>query len=144
MKKVILFSLIAVVANYFSTAQAQECDSIVKICEKQLRTDTNGSLFVSDGQVYMAFINDEIAEFKTTFFGGTTYRIVASAGSSDNFVIFNVFDPEGRILFTNKDHKNAPYWDFKVKNTIPVKIETQLDMDKKVSGCAVMLIGFKK
>ncbi|GAA0876332.1 hypothetical protein GCM10009118_27420 [Wandonia haliotis] len=129
---------------FFSYSYSQDCDSIVKICENQLRNDTNGSLFVSDGQVYQAFINDEIAEFKTTFFGGTTYRIVASAGSADNYVIFTVYDPENRVLFTNKDHKNAPYWDFKVNSTIPVKIETQLDMDKKVSGCAIMLIGFKK
>ena len=143
MKKVILLT-VTVLTTCFFQITAQECDSIVKLCEKQLRTDTNGSLFVSDGQVYQAFINDEIAEFQTTFFGGTTYRIVASAGSADNYVIFNVFDPEGRVLFSNRDHKNAPYWDFKVKSTIPVKIETQLDMDKKVSGCAIMLIGFKK
>lgn len=123
---------------------AQSCDSIVKICEQQMKKNTNGSLFVSDGQVYEAFINDEVAEFKTTFFGGSTYRITASAGSTDNFVIFTIYDPENHVLFTNKDYENANYWDFKVNETIPVRIETQLDMEKKVSGCAVMLIGFKK
>jgi len=144
MKKLSILGLMAIATFMFSTSFAQDCEGIITLCENQLRKDTNGSLFVSDGQVYQAFINDETAEFKTTFFGGTTYRIVASAGSDDNYVIFKIYDPEGRILFTNKDHKNAPYWDFKVKNTIPVKIETELDMDKKVSGCAVMLIGFKK
>ena len=127
----------------FSYGQ-ETCDSIVKTCEKALTTNTNGSLFVSDGQVYKAFINDEVAEFKTTFFGGSTYRISASAGEDDNYVIFTIYDPENRVLFSNKDYKNAPYWDFKVNQTIPVRIETQLDMEKKVSGCAVMLIGFKK
>jgi hypothetical protein len=141
MKKILLASLLILAG---AAAKAQDCDSIVRVCEKQLRTNTGGALFVSDGQVYQAFLNDETAEFKTTFFGGTTYRIVCSAGTADNYVIFRVVDPEGRVLFTNRNHKNAPYWDFQVKNTIPVKIETELDMDKKVSGCAVMLIGFKK
>lgn len=144
MNKLSILGLMAIATFMFSTSFAQDCEGIITLCENQLRKDTNGALFVSDGQVYQAFINDETAEFKTTFFGGTTYRIVASAGSDDNYVIFKIYDPEGRILFTNKDHKNAPYWDFKVKNTIPVKIETELDMDKKVSGCAIMLIGFKK
>jgi hypothetical protein len=122
----------------------ETCDSIVASCEKELTNNANGNLFVSDGQVYKAFINDEVAEFKTTFFGGTTYRIAASAGDDDNYVIFTIYDPENRVLFTNKSYKNARYWDFKVNATIPVRIETQLDMEKKVSGCAVMLIGFKK
>ena len=108
------------------------------------KKNTNGSLFVSDGQVYEAFINDEVAEFKTRFFGGSTYRITASVGFTDNFVIFTIYDPENHVLFTNKDYENANYWDFKVNETIPVRIQTQLDMEKKVSGCAVMLIGFKK
>jgi len=55
-----------------------------------------------------------------------------------------VRDPKGNVLFTNKDFKNSPYWDFKVPKTIPVTIETELDLDKKVTGCAVMLIGFKQ
>lgn len=141
MKTILAIMLITLGASY---TFGQTCDSIVKVCEKQLVTSTNGNLFVSDGQVYQAFISDETAEFKTTFFGGSTYRVTASAGSDDNYVIFTIYDPENRVIFTNKDYKNANYWDFKVKETIPVRIETQLDMEKKVSGCAVMLIGFKK
>jgi len=89
-------------------------------------------------------LDREKAEFKTTFFGGSTYRIAASAGTDDDFVIFTVKDPKGNVLFTNSKYKNAPYWDFKVQKTIPVTIETELDLDKKVTGCAVMLIGFKQ
>jgi hypothetical protein len=121
---------------------SQDCESIVKICTEYL----NGkkSKFVSDGQIYTAFLDREKAEFKTTFFGGTTYRIAASAGREDTFVIFTVKDMLGNILYSNRNYKNAPYWDFKVPTTIPVIIETELDLDKKVTGCAVMLIGFKK
>jgi hypothetical protein len=124
--------------------QAQDCERIVKNCEQQLKAGTNGSEFISDGQVYTAFLDREKAEFTTTFFAGTTYRIAASAGAKDNYVIFTIKDPEGHVLFSNKNYKNAPYWDFKIIETLPVTIETELDLDLKVTGCAVMLIGFKK
>jgi hypothetical protein len=135
-----LFSLLVIGGNTY----AQDCEKIVKACEAYLNGTKGKAKFVSDGQVYTAFLDREKAEFKTTFFGGSTYRIAASAGTDDEYVIFTVKDPQGNILFTNRDHKNAPYWDFKVPKTIPVTIETELDLDKKVTGCAVMLIGFKQ
>ncbi|MDX2361214.1 MAG: hypothetical protein QNK23_10425 [Crocinitomicaceae bacterium] len=122
----------------------QDCERIVQNCERQLSESTDGSEFISDGQVYTAFLDREKAEFKTTFFGGTTYRISASAGEKDNYVIFTIKDPQGNILFSNKNYRNAPYWDFRVIETLPVTIETELDTDLKVTGCAVMLIGFQR
>ncbi|SRR5574343_244672 len=136
--------LVAFTTLLSANVKAQDCEKIVKICEGYLNGTKGTSKFVSDGQVYTAFLDREKAEFKTTFFGGSTYRIAASAGSEDDFVIFTVRDPKGNVLFTNKDFKNSPYWDFKVPKTIPVTIETELDLDKKVTGCAVMLIGFKQ
>ena len=140
------YLLIALVATFsFGQAYSQDCERIVENCEKLLEEDTNGSEFISDGQVYTAFLDrNQEAVFKTTFFGGSTYRIAASAGDDDNFVIFTIKDPQGQILFSNKNYKNAPYWDFKVNETLPVTIITQLDPDLKVTGCAIMLIGFKK
>ena len=84
------------------------------------------------------------AEFETTFYGGTTYRIAASAGSKDDYVIFTIKDPEGHILFSNKNYRNSPFWDFKINETLPVTIEAELDRDLKVTGCVVMMIGFQK
>lgn len=127
-----------------SKTYAQDCEKIVKACEGYLTGSKGKARFVSDGQVYTAFLDREKAEFKTTFFGGSTYRIAASAGTDDEYVIFTVKDLKGNVLFSNRNYKNAPYWDFKVPKTIPVVIETELDLDKKVTGCAVMLIGFKQ
>ena len=127
----------------FTNSFAQDCEGIVKTCESYLKKNTGGRDFISDGQVYTAFLDREKAEFKTTFFGGTTYRITASAGSKENYIIFTIKDPEGNILFSNKNYKNSPYWDFKIKESLSVTIETEFDMDLKVSGCAVMMIGFK-
>lgn len=137
--------LIALTISVLSfTSFSQDCERIVKNCEELLNKDTDGSEFISDGQVYTAFLDREKAEFKTTFFGGSTYRIAASAGQDEDFVIYTIKDMQGNILFSNKNYKNAPYWDFKVVETLPVTIETELDLDLKVTGCVVMLIGFKK
>jgi hypothetical protein len=140
MKNIVVFSLIILGSiNVFSQ---QECERIVKECEQLLRS--GNSEFISDGQVYTAFLERQNAEFKTTFYGGTTYRIAASAGSSNKYVIFTVRDMKGNILYSNKNYGNAPYWDFKVNETLPVIIETELDHDLKITGCVIMLIGFKK
>jgi len=138
--------LLVICLSFLSIGQAisQDCEQIVKDCELLLNKDTHGSEFISDGQVYTAFLDREKAEFKTTFFGGSTYRIATSAGADKNYVVFTIKDPKGNILFSNKNYMNAPYWDFNVTETLPVTIETGLDNDFKVTGCAVMLIGFKK
>ena len=135
---IILFTLFS-----FGFALAQDCERIVKDCEDLLKSSKDGDDFISDGQVYTAFLDRERAEFNTTFFGGATYRLATSAGSRENFVIFTVKDLEGNVLFCNRNYKNAPFWDFKVENTIQVSISTELDLDLKVTGCVVMLIGFK-
>ena len=133
-----LFTILAF--NGFS----QDCERIADECAQYLKGSSGTKKFISDGQVYTAFLDREKAEFKTTLYGGSTYRIAASAGKKENYLIFTVKDLDGNVLFTNKKYKNAPYWDFEVANTIPVIIETELDMDFKVTGCAVMLIGFKQ
>ena len=121
--------------------QAQDlCSTIADRCEKHITTQ-----YIPDGQFYRALLqSDEQAEFNLTLFGGTTYRVAACSGDSDGVLLFNVVDKEGNVLFSNKDQGSAPYWDLVVANTIDVHIETGLDPTKAGSGCAVMLIGFKK
>lgn len=140
MKKIFILTILASLFAFH--ASAQDCESLVKECEKILKGKQG--TFVSDGQVYTALLDREKAEFKTTFFGGSTYRVACTAGTDDAYVIFTVKDLQGNILFTNKNYKNSAYWDFKVPSTLPVVIETELDLDKKVTGCAVMMIGFKR
>lgn len=142
MKKVLVLGLFSLL--FSSVVSAQDCDSVYRIVETYLVADDEGRVFVSDGQAYTAFLDNEKAEFNTTFYGGSFYRIAASAGVKDDYVIFTVRDMEDNVLFTNRDQKNAPYWDFKVENTIPVKVQTELDTDKKITGCVVMMIGFVK
>lgn len=140
-----LFAILSVLL--FSTGSiAQECDSLVNKCYDYLQVDAKkGKVFISDGQVYQAFVDaEQSAEFKTTLYGGSIYRVATTAGSKDNYVIFNVYDQQRNLLFSNQDHNNAPYWDFKIENTLDCYVEAYLDIEKKVSGCLVLLIGFTK
>jgi hypothetical protein len=141
MKKLYTVIFIALSGLFINKVNAQ-CDTIANICTKHII-----SSYISDGQQYRALLlnSEETAEFRTTFFGETTYRIAACSGTSDGNLIFNIYDQDRHLLFTNKNQKNAPYWDFKVKSTLETIIEGQLDANKNPgSGCAVILIGFKQ
>ncbi len=128
----------AVLISITSYAQS---DTVASNCAKHL-----SAKFISDGQMYRANLlnSDEVAEFHSTFYGGTTYRIAACTGLSDGNLIFNVYDTERNLLFSNKDYKNAPYWDFKVTSSIECIIEARLNPANQGSGRAVILIGFKQ
>jgi len=132
-----LFALVAAGAN----AQGI-CQGIAARCEKHITQQ-----YIPDGQFYRALLQgDEMAEFGLTLFGGTTYRIAACSGDTDGNLVFSVYDTskERNLLFTNKDHRNAPYWDLSIASSLDVLIEAALDPSKAGSGCAVMLIGFKR
>ncbi len=124
------------------------CDSLNNIVKNYLNTpeDKNmNKVFISDGQIYQAFINEEeFAEWETTLYGGSKYRIAASAGTDDNYLIIEILDENRNVLFSNSNHNNSTHWDFIVENTIDCKIVTKLDLNKKLSGCTLMMIGFEK
>lgn len=132
-----IIALVATVGIVFS-ASAQ-CDTIATICAQKVTAD-----FISDGQSYRALLNgDEVAEFRATFYGGSTYRIAGCSGFTDGNLIFSLFDEEHNRLFTSSDHKNTPYWDFKFTSTVDCIIEARLNTNNVKSGCAAMVIGFK-
>jgi hypothetical protein len=145
MKKYII--IFTVVLGRFISANSfgqEVCDSLVGICSEYMKISDDGSIYVSDGQTHQALLDGEPAEFETTFFGGSTYRIATTAGTDDNYVVFTIYDMNGKVLFTNSKYDNAPYWDFHVTSTIPCRVEAKLDEDLKVSGCIALMIGFKK
>lgn len=148
MKLVRLLGLFVAI-GFASTSYSQiTCDSIASVANSYLHTENDkiqNRVFISDGQVYRAFLDeDQTAEFEVTFYGNSTYRISTSAGTEDNFVIFEIYDLERNLLFSNYDYANSPYWDFEIENTIDCTIEVKLDMNKKLSGCVRMMIGFEK
>ena len=139
-------------------------------CAKQY----SESSYLSDGQNYRALLKgNEIAEFHTTFYDENTYRIAACTDVGGS-LIFTIKDPKDNVLFTNKDHENAPYWDLEFNATLECKIIIQLppetqelargsvtaketetntepDSLKKAKGttpqvsvCSVLIIGYKQ
>lgn len=141
MKKALILGFFALLIGTLlpNSAKAQ-CDTTADMCGKHL---TGG--FISDGQNYRALLlNQEVAEFHATFFGGSVYRIAGCSGQSDGNLVFSIFDKERNLLFSNNEYKNAPYWDFKFDNTIDCIIEAQLGSSNTASGCAVLLMGFKQ
>ncbi|OFY86155.1 MAG: hypothetical protein A3F72_06795 [Bacteroidetes bacterium RIFCSPLOWO2_12_FULL_35_15] len=138
-----IFKMMLVICGLIivNTASAQISDTVSNICARHLE-----SQFISDGQQYKALLmnSDETAEFHTTLYGGTVYRIAACSGLNDGNLIFSVYDTERNLLFTNSEFKNAPYWDFKIKNSLDCVIEAKLNGSAAGSGRAVVLIGFKQ
>ncbi len=142
MKKDILkFVLVIFGLTLTNLSSAQMNDTVASICAKHL-----GIKFISDGQQYRSLLvnSEENAEFNCTLFGGTIYRVAACSGLTDGNLIFWIYDTQKNLLFTNKDFKNAPYWDFKVNNTLDCVIEAKLNNATNSSGRAVVLIGFKQ
>lgn len=134
----LFLSLFAVIC--LSQASMAQCDSIASLCEKHI-TDN----YISDAQTYRALLSsDDAAEFSVTLFAGNVYRIAACSGTTDGNLVFRIVDQDRNILFSNADYSTAPYWDFHIDNTMQVTIEATLDANKSDSGCAVILIGFKK
>ena len=120
-----------------------KCDSLGAIVSSMINNGDEG--FLTDGQSYKYFLGeDETSEIITTLYEGITYRIATTAGLEDNYMIFELLDEQRNLLFSNVNHNNAPYWNFKVENTIECTIEAKLDPNRKTNGCAQMIIAFKK
>lgn len=141
MKKYKFLKIAIVLIGFFALSTTYgQCDTIASMCDKHIKKG-----FISDGQDYRSLLlDDEIAEFNMVLYGNSTYRFAACSGLTDGNLIFSVYDQQRNLLFTNKDYANAPYWDFKVSNTIDCVIEAQLDPNNLASGCAVLLVGFKQ
>jgi len=138
MRKIFFTGLILMAWGISFTAMAQ-MNTTMDICTKHIVPP-----FISDGQQYKALLTgEEIAEFRATFYGGSTYRISVCSGQSDGNIVFSLYDKERNLLFTNKDYENSPYWDFRFTATIDCIIEAEL-VGGQASGFAFMLIGFKQ
>jgi len=140
MKKIFYILVVIVLPLFLVNKTQAQNEEIRKLCTKHLVPP-----YISDGQQYKALLNgDEIAEFHTTFYGGSTYRIIACSGTAEGNLLFSVYDKERNLLYTNKDYDNSPYWDLKFTSTVDCIIEAELDQKNVSSGFAILMIGFKQ
>jgi len=113
-------------------------DVLFSSCLNQLK-----SPFVASGQPFRAFLTGtEVAEFHTTFFSGSMYRVVACSHQESN-ILFSIYDKERNLLFSNEQHEAAEAWDFKMEGSVECIVEARLNPKKSTSGIAMLMIGFK-
>lgn len=118
------FVLVLLVSIFFIKNNAfSQCDSVANACVSRNMTKD----FISDGQQYRALlVGEDIAEFKATFYGGSTYRVSACSGFSDGNLTFSLYDTDKNLLFSNKDYNHSSYWDFKMNSTVDGFITAEL------------------
>ncbi|HDQ16226.1 MAG TPA: hypothetical protein ENN45_04125 [Bacteroidetes bacterium] len=120
------------------SANAQ-LDSLINFCTGYLKFP-----YISDGQQYRALLTSgETAEFRLTFYGGATYRIVAATEPRESSVTFRLYDIYYNELFSNSKYGNSTYWDFKFNSTVDCYLQAELPPGKK-SGFVIMFMGFKQ
>ncbi|MGD9978133.1 MAG: hypothetical protein AB7S54_09400 [Bacteroidales bacterium] len=101
--------------------------------------------YITDGQEYFSPLKpDQKIEFRTTFFGDNTYRIVACTNVRKGNLVFSVFDTDKNLLFTNESFDYSPYWDLQLKSTITCVIQVDVKNTKFIPGYVMLLIGFKQ
>jgi len=113
-------------------------DVLFSNCLNQLK-----SPFVASGQPFKVFLTgNEVAEFRTTFFSGSMYRIVACSHQESN-ILFSIYDKDRNLLFSNEQYEAAGAWDFKMEGSVECIVEARLNPNKSTSGIAMLMIGFK-
>lgn len=136
MRNLILICFLSL-ASFGANAQ---CEITADVCQNHISAE-----YLSDGQHYRALLlTDQVAEFNATLYGGTTYRLAGCSGTQDGNLQFRVFDADRNLIFKNDVYQNAPHWDFQIESTLDVIIEAELDPIAGASGCAVMLMGFRR
>ena len=139
-KKIYRFSIIIFVftIGINSSAHAQ-LEQLQNICSLYFSPE-----FISDGQEYFAQLKpDQKVEFRTTFFGENTYRIVACTNLRKGDLVFTVYDTEKNLLFSNSDYEYSPYWDFRFGSTITCIVQVDVKNTKFTPGYVMLLIGYK-
>lgn len=130
--------LLVISCIFIKTANSQE--NSLKNCDNYL-----GSGFVSDGQEYIAKLDENNrANFYTTFYGGSQYRLIACTDIEKYPLIMSLYDTEKNLLFCNLDHNYTPYWNFTFTSTIDCIIELEFDTEKQLTDEVMLLIGFKE
>ncbi len=128
----IIFSLIVFLTFAQPTAIKERCSNYFS------------DNYVSDGQQYRALLTgEEVAEFQATFYEKNRYRLVVCGARDNNTIVFNVYDKERNLLFSNKDYDNTPFWDLYFSSTTDCYIEARLDTNIQSSGIVYLLIGFE-
>lgn len=138
-KKIFIYIILASALSIIAKPALSQVEQLQNICSLYFSPE-----YISDGQEYFASLKpDQKVEFKTTFYGENTYRIVACTNLKKGDLVFTVFDTEKNQLFTNASYDYSQYWDFKFSSTITCIIQVDVKNIKFSPGFVMLLIGYK-
>lgn len=137
--KVFLYIIIVSALSLTVKTAKSQVEQLQNICSLYFSPE-----YISDGQEYFASLKpDQKVEFRTTFYGENTYRIVACTNLKKGDLVFTVFDTEKNLLFTNANYNYSQYWDFKFASSITCIIQVDVKNAKFTPGYVMLLIGYK-
>jgi len=137
--KILCFTILTFVLLFAAKPALSQVEQLQNICSLYFSPE-----YISDGQEYFATLKpDQKVEFRTTFYGDNTYRLVACTNLKKGDLVFTVFDTEKNLLFTNASYKYSQYWDFKFCSTITCIIQVDVKNIKFTPGYVMLLIGYK-
>lgn len=137
--KIFCFTILTSVLLFAAKPAISQVDQLQNICSLYFSPE-----YISDGQEYFATLKPDLkVEFRTTFYGDNTYRIVACTNLKKGDLVFTVFDTEKNLLFSNASYKYSQYWDFKFCSTITCIIQVDVKNIKFTPGYVMLLIGYK-
>lgn len=137
--KILCFTILTFVLLFAAKPALSQVEQLQNICSLYFSPE-----YISDGQEYFATLKpDQKVEFRTTFYGDNTYRVVACTNLKKGDLVFTVFDTEKNLLFSNVNYKYSQYWDFKFCSTITCIIQVDVKNIKFTPGYVMLLIGYK-
>ncbi len=146
MKNILKITLFSTLLLGMSIGAQAQCNQYAKkVCMPELAPFThNGQLNIQQ------MAPGEEAELELTFYSGMSYRLLVCSQDIIGKAQFQVFDNKNKIVFDNKDHNFAKYWEFEVASTQQMKVVVIVPPAKKSAndisklGCAAVLVGFKQ
>ncbi len=141
-QKVTLFITVFIVV-FFAFHSFSQCKNSSKdICLQKLTP------FIYNGQYNSVVLSEgDIAELVMTCYSGQEYRIFLCTEDKLGKVIFNLYDSDRTLIYSNKDHNYANYWDFAPGETQQLSVEVVVPKTTKTGtplrGCITILAGFK-
>lgn len=141
--KIVISGLFCMVLASASMAQCNQFAK--KSCMPELNPFThNGQLNIQQ------MAPGEEAELDLTFYSGMSYKLLICAQEMLGKAQFQVYDNKNKIVFDNKDHNFAKFWEFEVASTQQMKVVVIIPPAPKAAndiskaGCAAVLVGFKQ
>lgn len=146
MKKIIPFFAILLFLVSVPYHVSAQCKGFAKkICKMSLAP------YIHDGNFDAAPLTEgEEADFYKTFHAGMQYRLFICSAETMPPVEFTVYDSNQKVLYSNREHNMAKFWDFKLESSQQLRVVIKVTTSGKkkseeniISGCVAVLIGYK-